>query len=227
MKKSVFIMIAALFLINSAVFTQTPEKFRKHLSFYTGMGVNFGITPDFNDYLIASIPYSTTDSINSFNAGVEFFGGFEQDLTSCISAGVEYSYFIRGFSYTFSPAVFDYTVTNHQPYAFFNYNLRKPKYHLKIGAMIGYHFQQLDYKISNSTTLKYNSTGPSIKADFTMLPKLSENFFLYINGFAYANFYGKLKDENGNFLKAANLSTDTNLKGYGVGARLGILFNIN
>ena len=47
----------------------------KHVSLYTGMGINYGITPDFNDYLIAAIPYSTSDSIKSFNAGVEFFGG--------------------------------------------------------------------------------------------------------------------------------------------------------
>lgn len=191
------------------------------------MGVNFGITPDLNDYLIASIPYITSDSIKSFNAGVEFLGGFEQDLTSNISAGVEYSYYIRGFSYIYSPAVFDYTITNHQPYAFFNYNLRKQKYHFKIGAMIGYHFQQLDNKINNSTTLKYTSSGPSVRLCFTLLPKFSNNFFIYLNGFAFANFYGKIKDENGNYLKAANSSLETNLKGYGVGARLGILFNIN
>ena len=227
MKKSVFIILALLVLINLVVFTQTPEKFRKHLSIYMGMGVNYGITPDFNDYLIASIPYSTTDSINSFNAGVEFFGGLEYDLSSVISAGVDYSYYIRGLSYIYSPAVFDYTITNHQPYAFINYNFRKPNFYFKFGGSIGYHFQQLDNKVNNSTTLKYTSSGPSIRLSFTLLPKFSKNFYIYINGFAFANFFGKLKDENGNFLKASNSTIEANLKGYGVGARLGILFNIN
>ncbi len=220
-------MVASLVLINSSVFTQTPEKFRKHLSFYTGMGVNYGITPDFNDYLIASIPYSTSDSIKSFNTGVEFLGGFEMDLLSNISAGIDYSYYIRGLNYIYSPAVFDYTITNHKPYLFLNYNFRKQNFIFKFGGYIGYHFQQLDNKINNSTTLKYTSSGPSIRLSFTLLPKFSNNFFIYLNGFAFGNFYNKLKDENGNFLKASNSTIEANLKGYGVGARLGILFNIN
>lgn len=227
MKKSVFIILVSLVLINSEVFTQTPEKFRKHLSFYAGMGINYGITPDFNDYLVASIPYSTSDSIKSFNAGVEFFGGLEYDLTSNISAGIDYSYYIRGLSYIYSPAVFDYTITNHQPYAFINYNFRKPKLHFKFGVAVGYHIQQLDNKVNNSTTLKYTSSGPSLKFSFTFLPKFSENFYIYMSGFAFLNIYNKLKDENRNVLKASNSSLEASLKGYGVGARLGILFNIN
>ena len=39
--------------------------------------------------------------------------------------------------------------------------------------------------------------------------------------------YGKLKDENGEILKAPNSTKEADLKGYGIGARLGILFNIN
>jgi len=50
---------------------------------------------------------------------------------------------------------------------------------------------------------------------------------VYLSGFAFANLYGKLKDENGDVLKAPNSNTEADLKGYGVGARLGILFNIN
>ncbi|HMT12836.1 MAG TPA: hypothetical protein PKA39_14585, partial [Ignavibacteria bacterium] len=74
------------------------------------MGIKYGITPDFNDYLIAAIPYSTSDSIKSFNAGVEFFGGLEADLSRSISGGIEYSYYVRSLTYTYSPAVFDYTI---------------------------------------------------------------------------------------------------------------------
>ncbi len=214
-------------MFNSLVLSQTPERVKKHSAFYTGMGINFGITPDFTDYLIASIPYSTSDSIKSFNAGVEFLGGFERDISSNISVGVEYSYFLRSLSYTYSPAVFDYTIVNHQPYLFFNYNMRKPKLNFKAGLMAGYHFQQVDYLLSNSTTLKYHSSGPSIKASFTLLPMLSKNFFLYVNGFAFANFYSKLKDSNGELLTASTGTIVAALNGYGVGARLGILFYIN
>lgn len=227
MKKNILITAAVLFAFSTAVFSQTPVKVKKHLSFYTGMGINYGITSDFNDYLVASIPYSTSDSIRSFNAGVEFVGGVEQDLTQNISAGVEYSYYIRGLSYVYSPAVFDYTITNHQPYLFVNVNFRKPKYSFKFGGSLGYHYQQLDNKINNSTTIKYTSSGPSARLSFTFLPKFSENFYAYINGFAFLNMYGKLKDQDGNPLKAPYSTIEASLKGYGVGARLGILFNIN
>lgn len=227
MNRYILILTAVLFSTNTAVFSQTPVKVKKHLAFYTGMGINFGITPDFTDFLIKSIPYSTSDSIKTFNAGIEFFGGLEYDLGQNISAGVDYSYYIRSLSYTYSPAVFDFTITNHQPYIFINYTFRKPKFDFKSGLMLGYHFQQLDNKINNSTTLKYTSSGASIRADFSLIPKLSRNFFFYLNGFAFYNIYGSLKDENKSILYAPNSSTEVNLKGYGIGARVGILFNIN
>lgn len=227
MKNRIFIFLAAFILINAALFSQGKIPFKKHFSLYTGMGVNYGITPEFRDYLVASIPYSTSDSIKSFNAGVEFVGGLEYNLSSSVSAGVDYSYYIRGLSYVYSPAVFDYTITNHQPYLFVNYNIRKQKYHIKLGGSAGYHFQQLDNKVNNSTTLKYTSSGPSFRLSMTFMPKFSENFFVYINGFGFANIYGKLKDENGDAVTAPNSTVDADLKGYGVGVRLGVLFNIN
>ncbi|MEO8513806.1 MAG: hypothetical protein ABI543_09615 [Ignavibacteria bacterium] len=227
MKKSVFLISAILVFFSGTVYSQKTVPFKKHLSFYTGMGINYGITPDFNDYLVASIPYSTSDSIKSFNAGVEFLGGLEQDISSKISAGIEYSYYIRGVNYVYSPAVFDYTITNHQPYIFVNFNFRKPNLHFKFGGAVGYHFQQMNNNVSSSTTLRYSSSGPSFRLSFTVLPKFSENFFVYLNGFAFLNQYGSLKDENGSVLKASNSTVEANLKGYGVGARLGILFNIN
>ncbi len=106
-------------------------------------------------------------------------------------------------------------------------NIKKPKYNFKFGGSVGYHFQQLDNKINNSTTLKYTSSGASARLNVTFLPKFSENFYVYLSGFAFANLYGKLKDENGDVLKAPNSNTEADLRGYGVGARLGILFNIN
>lgn len=227
MKNRLITIMAALILINAALFSQGLPKFKKHLMFYTGMGINYGITPKFKDYLVASIPYTTADSIKSFNAGVEFMGGFEYDLSKNISAGIDYSYYIRGVSYTFSPAVFDYTITSHQPYLVLNYNLRHQKYGIKFGVSAGYHLQQLDNKINNSTTLKYTASGPSIRLQFTFLPKLSENFYVYLSGFTFANFYSKLKDEQGKILTAPFSNAEADLSGYGVGVRLGILFNIN
>jgi hypothetical protein len=207
--------------------SQTTGKFRKVLSFYAGMGVDYGITPDFNDFLVASIPYSTGDSIRSFNAGVEFFGGIEYELSKTFSLRADYSYYVRSFTYTFSPAVFDYTITSHQPYLFGGYIMRYTNVDLKLCAGIGYHLQQLDNKINSSTTIGYSSSGPSIRAEVIIAPKLSKNFHGYLSGFAFGNFYGKLKDDSGNTLKAANSNTEASLSGYGVGARLGFIINLN
>ena len=218
--------LTALILINAVLFSQTKVPFKKHLSFYTGMGIKYGITPDFNDYLIAAIPYSTSDSIKSFNAGVEFFGGLEADLSRSFSGGIEYSYYVRSLTYTYSPAVFDYTIISHQPYAKINYVIRENRYNFQIGAAIGYHFQQLDNRINASTTDKYTSSGPAGRLDLTFTRRLSPNFYVYLSGFGFGNFYGKLKDANGAPLKAANSNVEASLAGYGLGARLGVQFYI-
>ena len=191
------------------------------------MGVNYGVTPAFKDYLVATIPYSTADTIHSFNAGIEFLGGFERDISPTISAGAEYSYFLRSLYYTYSFAVFDYTIKNHQPYLFFNYNVSKTNIDFKAGLMAGYHFQEVESAVSASQTEKYSSSGPSVRLSFTVLPKFSKNVSLYANGFAFANFYSKLKNSSGVILAAQNGTNEADLSGYGVGVRLGLLFYIN
>ena len=226
MKTIILKYLTALIFINAVLFSQTKVPFMKHVSLYTGMGINYGITPDFNDYLIAAIPYSTSDSIKSFNAGVEFFGGIEADLSRTLSAGAEYSYYIRSLTYTYSPAVFDYTIISHQPYVKLNYVFRENRYNFKIGGAFGYHFQQLDNRINASVTDKYTSSGPSGRLDLTFTRRLSPNFFVYMSGFGFANFYGKLKDANGLPLKASNSNVEASLAGYGFGARLGVQFYI-
>lgn len=221
-------IISMLLIISgSAVYAQKQQAKKKQISLYAGMGIDYGSTPVFNDYLVAEIPYSTGDSIKSFNSGIEFFGGFEYELSKTISARLDYSYFVRSLTYYYSPAVFDYTITGHQPYLFADYMLKYPNFEFKIGAGIGYHFQQLDNKVSNSTTLTYRSSGPSIRGEIVFSPKLSNNLSGYLSGFVFGNFYGNLKDDNGNSLKAPNSDIEADLSGYGVGARIGVIINLN
>lgn len=191
------------------------------------MGVDYGVTEDFNKYLIASIPYSTTDTLKQFNAGVNFFGGIERDITTDFSAALEYAYYIRSFDFVYSPAVFDYTILNHQPYLLFRINHRKLNYFIKYSAGAGYHFQIFKDKSSIANISEYHSSGISLKADITFLPKFSEKLMAYINAYGFYNFYGNLKDSNSNALKIPNSSNFVSLKGFGVGARLGILFSFN
>ncbi len=223
------LLIIAVFLgifISSVNAQKQPAK-KKQISLYAGMGLDYGITPEFNDYLVAQIPYSTSDSIKSFNAGIEFFGGLEYEFSSTISAKLDYSYYIRSMSYSYSPAVFDYTINGHQPYIIVNYMLKFPNFNFKFGAGVGFHFQQVDNKVNNSTTLTYKSNGPSIRAEIVFSPKLSNNFYGYLSGFAFGNFYGSLKDNSGNPLKAPNSNVEASVSGYGIGARLGFSVNLN
>lgn len=222
MFKLIIKLLTAFIFINAVLVSQT--KIDKKLSVYLGLGVNYGITQDFKDYLIASIPYSSSDSIKSFNAGVEFFGGSEYLIGKKISIGIDYSYYIRSLSYNYYQAVFDYNIINHQPYIILNYNLIHQKYSIKAGISAGYHFQKLENKVNPQTTLEYRSSGTSLRLMFSFMPKLSKNSFIYANGFAYLNLYNNLKDKEGNLLIAPNSNKTASLKGYGVGVRLGIAF---
>jgi hypothetical protein len=220
-------VISILFTVSVNIESQVKKKYKRELSLYAGLGIDYGITPVFNDYLVAAIPYSTSDSIRTFNAGIEFYGGLEYELSKKVSLRADYSYFIRSVSYTYSPAVFDYTISSHQPYLFVNYLIKEPNFNFKFGLGGGFHMQNLDNRINNSTTETYTSSGPSVRGEVIYSPKLSKNFYGYIGGFVFGNFYSKLKDPDGNPLKASNSNTEASLRGYGVGARLGFLIKLN
>jgi hypothetical protein len=209
------------------IYSQSQIKNKKLISVYAGMGIDYGITPVFNDYLKDQIPYSNKDSISSFNAGIEFFGGVEKDFSKNISVKIDYSYYIRSVSYSFLYEVYDYSITAHQPYIFVNYLYKTVNYNMRFGLGLGYHFQQLDNKINQTTTLTYNSRGPGIRLEAAFSPKLSKNFWGYLSVFGFGNFYSKLKNADGNTLKAANSTTEADLSGYGVGARIGFVINLN
>jgi hypothetical protein len=221
----IFLIILAHSSYN--IYSQSHIKNKKVTSVYAGMGIDYGITPAFNDYLKDQIPYSNKDSIKSFNAGIEFFGGVERELSENISIKIDYSYYIRSLSYSFLYEVFDYTITAHQPYIFASYIIKSVNYNIKAGFGLGYHFQQLDNKVNPSTTLTYHSSGPGFRLEGVFSPKLSKNFWGYISAFGFGNFYSRLKDSNGNTLKAENSTNEADVGGYGIGARIGFIINLN
>lgn len=191
------------------------------------MGIDYGTTPDFTDYLKDQIPYSNKDSIKSFHAGIEFFGGLEYDIARNLSIKLDYSYFLRSVNYSYSFFVFDYTIAQHQPYAMLNYVIKSDFYRFKIGLGAGYHLQNLDNKVNQTTTLSYKSNGVGVRGEVVFSNKFSNKFWGYLGAFLFGNFYGKLKDENGNVLKPANSNSEASLSGYGVGARLGFSIILN
>lgn len=222
------IIFICSFALLATAFSQEKTvklKNKRDLTFSAGMGIDYGTSPDFTDYLRDEIPYSNKDSIKSFQAGIEFFGGIEYELSQNISAKADYSYFVRSASYSYNYFVFDYTIVSHQPYIFISYLIKEASYKFKFGLGAGYHFQVLDNKVNKNLT--YTSSGPGIRGEAVFSPMFSKKFYGYLSAFVFGNFYGNLKDENGNVLKAANSTVETNLSGYGVGARLGFGLILN
>jgi hypothetical protein len=226
LKYFIIVLFAVVSLVYSAD-SQVKLSKKKLITFSTGMGIDYGATPDFTDYLRDEIPYSNKDSINSFHAGIEFFGGIEYDLSQTISAKLDYSYYLRSINYSYSFFVFDYTIASHQPYLFINYLSKSDNYRFKFGLGTGYHMQSVDNKVNPSTTLNYKSSGVGVRGEVVFSPMFSKKFWGYISGFVFGNFYGKLKDDNGNVLKASNSTVEASLSGYGVGARLGFSIILN
>src|SRR5436190_11860315 len=100
-KSSLYIVIVQSVLIFcvSSLHSQTDTtkhiKYKKQISISAGMGVSYGTSPSFTSFLKETIPYTTTDSVKTFNIGVEFFGGVEFEFSQKFSLRAEYSYFIR------------------------------------------------------------------------------------------------------------------------------------
>jgi hypothetical protein len=207
--------------LNQIVFTQSVSK-----KFYLsgGMGICYGNSPSFTDYLRKEIPYSDDDTINSYNTGVEFFICTEYLLHKNISVKLDYSYFIRSTQYTYQYYIFDFIINTHQPYLYVNYVMKERKYRISLGAGIGYHYQLLENIISSNQTERYNSHGPSVRTEIIFSPSFSKTFTGYLTGFLYGNFYGDLKKSDGNYLKATGDSQNVSLRGFGAGIRLGVTF---
>jgi hypothetical protein len=222
-----YLILSVLFFVVCWQVNAQEYSKKNPLTFTFGLGVNYGTSPEFTEFLRNEIPYSNPDSISYFNGSVEFFGALSYGLTKNFALKLDYSYLIRNLNYTYSVFVFDYTISSHQPFIFANYVYRSGNINLRFGLGAGYHFQSLTNKVSASVEHNYKSSGPAIRAEGSYHLALSRNFYGIFNIFGYSNFYSDLKDSDGNILKAANTSKTANLSGYGIGLRLGFGFIIN
>jgi hypothetical protein len=222
-----YTFVVCFLLFNIPAVSQKAEKNKGTILFSLGMGIDYGSTPSYTDYLRNELPAGTGDSIKTFSTGVEFFGCFEYGLSPVVSAKLDYSYFLRSNHYTFAYYVFDYTIQSHRPYLMIFYKNSDKKFSFKFGAGAGYHFHMLENKVTTSNTLNYTSSGMSFKGEFIFAPKFSEKLETYISGFVYGSTASSLKDENGNLLKGTSTGKEVNPGGYGVGARLGLSFYLN
>jgi hypothetical protein len=223
-------VIICLLISSSECYSQKDStksvRFRKEISLSAGMGLSYGTSPSFTSYLREVLPLSK-DSVKSFKVGIEFFGGLEYQLSKKFSLRLEYSYFIRSISYTYSYYTFDYFINIHQPYLVANYLLKYKNFEFKLGAGAGYHFANLENKLSQSNTVVYNSHGIGYKGEVVFSANLSRKFHSYISGFVYGSTLSSLKDSQGNLLKSPQSNSEVNLGGVGAGVRLGFSIILN
>ena len=196
------------------------------VSFSLGMGLALLNNSSFNNYLRREIPYSTTDSIKSFNAGIEFFGGIEYVLSKNFSMKLDYSYAIRSATYSSPTFISDYNydIHVHQSYLMAYYLMPKASYDLKFGIGAGYHLSLVDKQTSITTTSSFQAGGIGLRGEAIFAPYLSRNLQAYISGFLAGSFFGSLKDANGNYLTSPNSTEQVNLGGFGVGVRIGFAY---
>jgi hypothetical protein len=226
LQKAVNIAILVLIVLAVQLNSQTKKKQSGLWLLSAGMGIQYSASPSFTEYLRNEIPGVTYDSIKTYSAGVEFFGGIEYTLNKNVSAKLDYSYYLRSSRYVFSPYAYDFTVTAHQPYLMMYYLHTQSNFRFKLGAGAGYHLGMLDFNESPYGQRTYKAGAFSFRGEFIFAPLFSDKVETYLSGFVFGTAGQKLKDDNGNILKSTT-GKEVDLGGYGVGARLGLAFHLN
>lgn len=190
------------------------------------MGLGYTTTPSLNDYIRSQISGGVYDSVKSFSAGLEIFGGVDYKFSKKFSVRLDYSYFFKSKTYYVLYFTYDYFYLVHQPFIFGNYIVAGNKYNFRMGVGFGYHFAQLKLTTINSPELKYKSNGLAIRGEILFSAKLSTKLNAYVSGFMTGSFLGNLKDNNNAVLKNPQSNQDVRLGGFGFGVRLGFSINI-
>jgi hypothetical protein len=202
------------------------KKHVKHLLIYAGIGLGYTTTPSLNDYIRNQISGGVYDSVRSFSAGLEIFGGVDYEFSKKFSIRFDYSYFFKSRTYYVLYFTYDYFYFVHQPFIYVNYIIAGDKYNIRMGVGFGYHFGQLRMTTVNNPEMKYKSNGPSIRAEILFSTKLSSKLNAYVSGFMTGSFLGTLKDNNNASLKNPQSNQEVGLSGVGFGIRLGFSINI-
>lgn len=201
---------------------------KKHrLSFSAGMGLSLQDNSSFVDYLRREIPYSTADSVKTFATAIEFFGGIEYSLSRKFSLKLDYSYYLRSVYYRYTFNVFNYDIIIHQPYLMGYYLIQKRAFDLKFGGGVGYHIGTVNRILDPNSAITYKANGFSFRGEAVFAPNMTKKLQAYISGFVVVSSFQSLKDSNGNYLTSTNSTQQVNLSGFGVGARIGFIYNIN
>ncbi len=219
----VFIVTASLYAQPKGDTTFTAKKHR--LSFAAGMGISLQDNSSFVSYLRNEIPYATADSIKGFTTAIEFFGGVEYGLTKSFALKLDYSYYLRSVDYVYTYNEFKYDIVIHQPYLMGYYMIQRRAFDLKFGIGVGYHIGTVTQQLYPGTAT-YKANGFSFRGEAVFAPYMTKKLQAYLSGFIVASSFQSLKDSNGNYLTSTNSTQQVNLSSFGVGARIGFIYNL-
>ena len=214
-----------LIIITSFIQAQIPDtmvnKHKQHLYLYAGMGLGYTSTPSYNNYIRNTVYNGLYDSVKSFSAGLEVFGGVEYEISKIFSIGLDYSYFTKSKTYDVFYSAEDFFFYLHQPYIIGKYIFAEKNYSFRIGAGIGYHFGQLQISGSGNSILRYNTSGIGIKGEAIFSAKISTRLSTYISGSMSGAVLSSFNVANSN-----GSSDKVNLSNFGIGIRIGLSYNI-
>ncbi len=195
--------------------------------FSAGMGISLQDNSSFVDYLRNEIPYATSDSVKTFTTAIEFFGGIEYSFSKKFSLKLDYSYYLRSSNHTdIYGFTYNYDIIIHQPYLMGFYLMQNKSYDLKLGVGAGYHFGKVTRLLDPNPSVSYTANGFSFRGEAVFAPYMTKKLQAYISGFIVVSSFQSLKDANGNYLTSTNSTQQVNLSSFGVGARIGFIYNI-
>lgn len=202
--------------------SELPKERANTFSLYGGMGVKLGAAPAMVDYINTLADPSQRAS--EFATDVEFFGGAEFPLSDEWGGALEYAYLFKSYTLPTSNAgTYTLFYNIHMPTAIAQYIIPGKGYFLKLGGGIGYHIGSVEQ--SNSvfgTDSTYTARGFGVKALAVGETAFDEHLYGYISGDLRWEYFGKLKNNNGNELR--NLGQTASLSMFVVGLGFGLIY---
>lgn len=185
-----------------------------------GMGVNIHNANDIVDRINGS--GITTQRVDEFKSGVEFFGAVAIPFAADWLIKAEYVYMLASYSLNsgIGAAVSEFTYALHMPSVGIQYILFEAStYNVKAGAGVGYHFGTYEEKFFAS---RYSSQGFGSLLELEGNTALGEDLFAHLGIQTRWDFVGDLKDANGK--SPFPNSVQTSMHFFSLGARLGMSY---
>ncbi len=191
--------------------------------FRGGMGITFVTMPSLTDYLNENFAASD-QQLSAFGSAIIFSGEGGYMLSDHYELGVELSYLINSYNYSYSLGLYRLNYGILMPSIVNYYVIKGPGYDFKFGGGIGPRFVSADQQLPGTPTAQtYTSTGFGLllKVDGNTL--LSGNFYANIGVDLRYDFNGEPKSGNA-YLVNNVYHKNVNFNSLSAGIRLGVSY---